>query len=478
MREELLSVGIDIGTSTTQVVFSKITIEDMSSGFTVPRIEIIGKEIIYRSAVHFTPLKSQTEIDMAGVRDIVAVEYRKSGVVKDEIKTGAVIITGETARKQNANEVLLHLSEFAGDFVVATAGPDLESIIAARGAGADAYSKEHSCEAANFDIGGGTSNLGVFLRGNIHATGCLDVGGRLIRLDPLSRRITYVAPKIAELCETLGVSLKAGNGVQQDVLERVCEAMCGLLEMSLGLRPKSAFYPRILTEPGKDVHPVSETCALCFSGGVADYVYHERPEEDVFRYGDVGILLGRAIRASKTLGRLKRFEARETIRATVVGAGSHIMEISGSTIEYDPALLPRKNIPILKLTSEEESSGEAIVQAIRKKLEWFRVEGELMPVAVAFEGPRNPKFTDVQALANALTEGLEPVLRMGHPFISVTEKDVAKVLGQTVRTLMPQGKNFICIDAVTVAGGDYIDIGAPAAEGAVLPVVVKTLLFK
>ncbi len=149
-----------------------------------------------------------------------------------------------------------------------------------------------------------------------------------------------------------------------------------------------------------------------------------------------------------------------------------------ATIEYDPGLLPRKNIPILKLTPEEERSGEATVEAIRKKLEWFRVEGELMPVAVAFEGPKSPKFSDVQALASALTEGLAPVLRLGHPFISVTEKDVAKVLGQTVRTLMPQGRNFICIDAVTVAGGDYIDIGAPAADGAVLPVVVKTLLFK
>jgi ethanolamine utilization protein EutA len=450
----------------------------MSAGFSVPRIEIIGKEIAYRSDVHFTPLKSPTEIDMAGVREIIRQEYEKSGLNKADIKTGAVIITGETARKHNANEVLRSLSDFAGDFVVATAGPDLESIIAARGAGADIYSKEHSCEAANYDIGGGTSNLGAFLRGEVSATGCLDIGGRLIKLNPVTHKVSYVSPKIAELCEGLGLNVAVGAEAKRETLEKVCAAMCGLLEMSLGLRPKSAFYPRILTEPGKDIKPLSPNCALSFSGGVADYVYNERPGDDVFRFGDIGILLGRAVRASELLAKLPRFEPRETIRATVVGAGSHITEISGSTIEYDPALLPRKNIPILKLAPDEEQGAEGITKAIREKLEWFRVEGELQPVAVAFEGPQSPKFSEVQELCGALMKGLEPILAAGHPFISVSERDIAKVLGQTVRANMPGGANFICIDAVTVSGGDYIDIGAPAAEGAVLPVVVKTILFK
>jgi ethanolamine utilization protein EutA len=272
--------------------------------------------------------------------------------------------------------------------------------------------------------------------------------------------------------------VKAGGEAKRDVLETVCEAMCGLLEMSLGLRPKSSFYPQILTEPGKDLAAISPTCALCFSGGVADYVYGNQQEEDVFRYGDIGILLGRAIRSSKLLANLPQFESRETIRATVVGAGSHIIGISGSTIQYDPALLPRKNVPILKLDPGEETSSAAITEAIRKKLEWFRLEGELQPVAVAFHGPKSPSFREVQELAAALMQGLEPLMKLGHPFISISETDIAKVLGQTVRANMPDGRGFICIDAVTVAGGDYIDIGTPAGYGAVLPVVIKTLLFQ
>ncbi|MGL5085887.1 MAG: ethanolamine ammonia-lyase reactivating factor EutA, partial [Clostridium sp.] len=155
MREELLSVGIDIGTSTTQLVFSKLIIENIASNFTIPRISIVDKEIVYRSDIYFTPLISLTEIDAEGVKDIVDTEYKKSGINKADIKTGAVIITGETARKENANDVLHTLSGFAGDFVVATAGPDLESIISGKGAGAHIYSKEHSTSVVNIDIGGG-----------------------------------------------------------------------------------------------------------------------------------------------------------------------------------------------------------------------------------------------------------------------------------------------------------------------------------
>ena len=134
--ETLKSVGIDIGTSTTQLVVSDLTLENRANPFSVPRIAITDKEIVYRSGIHFTPLLSDTVIDARGVRDIVAEEYRRAGLQRDQVQTGAVIITGETARKENAREVLAALSEFAGDFVVATAGPDLESILAARGAGA------------------------------------------------------------------------------------------------------------------------------------------------------------------------------------------------------------------------------------------------------------------------------------------------------------------------------------------------------
>jgi ethanolamine utilization protein EutA len=177
------------------------------------------------------------------------------------------------------------------------------------------------------------------------------------------------------------------------------------------------------------------------------------------------------------LARLNRFTPAETIRATVVGAGSHITEISGSTIEYDQALLPLKNVPILKL-NEQEASPQRLADAIRGKLDWFAVDGELSQVAIAFAGPEHPSFAIIEALADALVLGTAALRSAGLPLIIVVETDIAKVLGQSIRLRLPSGALFCCIDDIQVSSGDYIDIGTPAVGGSILPVVVKTLLFK
>ncbi len=242
MREELLSVGIDIGTSTTQLIFSKLYIENMASNYTVPRIAIVDKEIIYKSNIYFTPLLSQNRIDGEKIRDLIQEEYHKAGIEKPRIQTGAVIITGETARKENAKEVLEYLSDFAGDFVVATAGPDLESIIAGKGAGADIYAKEHNVKVVNIDIGGGTSNIAVFQRGEVIQTGCMDIGGRLIKVDVQTHQITYIAPKLRKLIQDNHWEIETGMIADNQILQPIIEVMVKALEESLGLCPKTYFY--------------------------------------------------------------------------------------------------------------------------------------------------------------------------------------------------------------------------------------------
>lgn len=475
MREELLSVGIDIGTSTTQLVFSKLIIENMASSYSVPRIVIVGKEIIYRSDIYFTPLKSNTEIDGKKIREIIEKEYEKAGIEKASIDTGAVIITGETARKENAAEVLETLSGFAGDFVVATAGPDLESIISGKGAGAHTYSKEHTTSVVNIDIGGGTSNLALFVRGDVVDTGCFDVGGRLIKIDQTTNQISYISNKIKELIARHHLNLDVGTVATRENLKPVLDYMVKALMQSVGLLEKDDDYPLFITNKGIDTSREIEY--ISFSGGVADYIYNEAPEGNHFKYGDIGILLGQAIRSSELCKKLKLIPSMETIRATVVGAGTHTTEISGSTITYTKDTFPIKNLPILKLSREDEENATTLREAVRKKLGWFKLEGDMQRVAIAVEGIKNPSFANVNEYAEGLYEGMQELIERELPLVVIVEEDMAKALGQCLYFKLGYKKDVICLDSIKLDNGDYIDIGKPIAEGCVLPVVVKTLVF-
>lgn len=473
MKEVLLSVGIDLGTSTTQLVFSRLTIENMASSYTVPRMVITDKEVCYRSKIYFTPLLDETRIDFQRVRGIVEEEYGQAGIQKEQIDTGAVIITGETARKENAEEVVRALSGFAGDFVVATAGPDLESVISGKGAGADLYSREHHTRVVNLDIGGGTSNLALFDNGDTLDTGCLDVGGRLVKLDAETGRVTYIAPKIREIIEKEGLSIQVGEQTDEKALSPLLDILVEALVQSVDGPGEGSWYPRLITHKG--IGHKAPIPKVSFSGGVADAVYSPEKFSDPFCFGDIGVLLGRAIRKSPLCAPDRLVKSTETIRATVVGAGSHTTEISGSTITYTSSPFPIQNLPVLCLTREEEGH---MAEAIRRKLEWFQVEGKRQQVAVAFQGEKNPSFGRIEEIAGELLEGMEPLAGEGWPCIVLVENDMGKVLGQTMYRRQGGARDMICLDGVRLHEGDYIDIGRPIAEGSVLPVVVKTLVFQ
>jgi ethanolamine utilization protein EutA len=471
-KETILTVGIDLGTSTTQLVLSELTVENFASAFTVPRITISDKKVIYRSDIIFTPLLNQTEIDAEPIKQFVAEQYRKAGIQKQDIQMGAVIITGETARKANSNKVLNALSGYAGDFVVATAGPDLESIIAGKGAGAQAYSDIKRHPVVNLDIGGGTTNLAVFKDGEVTDTACFDIGGRLIKVDS-QQKITYIAPKIQTIIQKKQLALQVGEQVDETVLKPIIIELVHVLENSIGIGERSSFFDLLVTNHA--LRNQDELPTVTFSGGVADCLTNT--QQQMFKYGDIGLLLGKYIKASRIFSEKEVLQSSETIRATVVGAGSHTAEISGSTIAYREQILPVKNIPILKLAQEDEQlTADQLAQRVNEKLDWHRIE-ETPQIALAIKGLKNPTFNDVQRYGTGIVRGLASLVEAEIPIIVMVDEDMAKALGHALSANLPQNYPFICIDSVKVENGDYVDIGLPVAEGAVLPVIVKTLVF-
>lgn len=476
-KTAILSVGIDVGTSTTQVVFSKLQMDNAGGYFSVPRVAIVDKEVVYKSEVYMTPLKTDVLIDTDALRDIVAAEFRKAGYRPEDTDSGAVIITGESARKENSDAVLKSLSDFAGDFVVSAAGPDMESLIAGKGSGAWQYSMDHHCRVANLDIGGGTTNVVLFEDGETLARGCLDIGGRLICMNPQGI-ITKVSPAAAVMAQAAGVSVSVGDRCDELKLTAVTRQMAAALNAYLGVGTKDidAILRQIKT-PGSSVFPVPEKVqAVFFSGGVADLIYHE--SADTWAYGDIGVLLGRAIRESRLFTDFQKMEPGETIRATVVGAGTYTTTISGSTITYSDDIFPLKNIPVIKLDEElQEACFAGETEPVIRRIQWVLGQNDEEHFILAMPGKRNPGYTEMKRAAASIRQIMDRVQPPGEPILLVIESDIAKAMGQMIRQQPDLKRQVVAIDSIHVEDGEYVDMGKPMMNGMVIPVVVKTLIF-
>ncbi len=485
MAETLLSVGLDVGTTTTQMILSRLCVENSASAFSVPDLHITQRQILYKSAVHFTPLLGIDRIDGEGIRAIVEAEYKNAGIDRSQVDTGAIIITGETSRKENAAAVVAALSDHAGDFVVATAGPDLESCLAARGAGAVDFSKKEGKTVLHMDIGGGTSNLALIEDGIITKTGCLNVGGRLLKFDETGA-LTYISPvlegifrgqlghrpalsQLQELADTLVSALEMAAGMRQptELLDKLTTKEAGTMDAP-GFGPMGSSAPAVgnasvIASQSADWHgnPLNNReTVISFSGGVADCIEQQHPP---FAFGDLGPILGQAIRKSRLCVGNYRL-GTETIRATVIGAGSHSAQLSGSTVLCKNIQFPLKNLPAMALSEAQQESDE-LPRIIARQLEQY--DGRAV---LALPGYAAAHYGQITALAEKILAGWN-----GSPILLALEADMAKALGQAISLRAGAQRPILCLDRVRLTPGSYLDVGEPI--GPALPVVIKTLIF-
>jgi ethanolamine utilization protein EutA len=463
----LRSAGIDIGSSTSHLIFSDLVLTRQGRHLS-SRYQVTHREIRYRSPVILTPYASPRQIDTAALGRFIDDAYRSAGVDRAAIDAGAVIVTGEAAMKENAAPILQLFAAEAGKFVCATAGPHLESLLAAHGSGAAALSRDPSTPVIlNVDIGGGTTKFAVCRRGVVEETAAIHVGARLLAWAG-STLLCRVEEAGRALAQSLGLDVAVGRALAPSDLDRLADGMADLIRRVVAGQALPHGERLWITDPLRTRGPFTH---LVFSGGVAEYVYGYETRE----FGDLGPRLGAAIRR-RCQDRVV-LEPRERIRATCIGASQYTVQVSGNTIFLpDPAVLPVRNLPVAAVRDVEEPSGALVAGAVRRALERLDLEDGSGRFALAIHWRHGPGYAALRELSRGLLQALPRTIAEGAPLIVVVDADVAGLLGRLLREERVRGP-LVCIDQVHLHEFDYVDIGSPLANHGVVPVVVKSLVF-
>jgi len=467
----LTSAGIDVGTTTSHLIFSKLKLEKVYTPRGI-KFEVTERDILYKSEIILTPLTDAQTIDYLKLVEFLKREYETANMSIDDIDTGAVIITGESAKKENAEELVKALAHKAGKFVCAATGPNFESVISAMGSGAVQYSKDSKKSVINIDIGGGTSNIAIVKHGEIVEAACVNVGGRLIAFDN-DNKITRIEAPIRNLESKLGVEFDYGlqvNNEQKRIMAKIlAESLFEVIQQKI----ESPIAKSLLMTNELDY--TEKIDEIIFSGGVAEYIYDKTDKE----YGDLGKLLGEEIRLIIKEEQMKMHEPIELIRATVIGAGQYTLQVSGVTTHIsDSAILPIHNIPVLEpKISNKEINEENIKKAIQKSFEMFDVrEGEEI-VALSFKGAIGGSYAGLTTFAKGVVSAIPNTILKEKPIIMVFDRDIGNSVGNVMKRETEAKQNIISVDEINVQEGDFIDVDKPKAGGQVVPVVVKSLVF-
>jgi ethanolamine utilization protein EutA len=470
----LSSVGIDIGSAGTQIIFSNIHLQRVGTSL-ASKYVIVDRQTVYESPVTFTPYIDETTIDGAALGAIIDTAYIEANVRPSDIDTGVVILTGEALRRENAQSIADVVSAKGGDFVTATAGNHLEAMLAAYGSGAAKASHDSGGRILNVDIGGGTTKLALCENGRILWTAALHIGGRLIaagdghvtRLDPAGRHHAAEA----------GLTLSVGKPITPDEMAAIASHMADLLRTALTVRPlPQAVAGLFLTDLPEDF---SDLSGVMFSGGVGEYVAARETRD----FGDLGLHLGAALRTMAEGGEMgaPHLPAVACIRATALGASEYSVQLSGqtSTITSPGKILPRRSMQVLKpnLDFGQHPDAATIAAAIRHHFEAFDITPETDEVALMFDYDLSPEYGYIRALADGIADAMAPRLAGGHPLYVMLDGDIAQTIGGIFRDEIGISNDLLILDGISLRDFDYIDLGKIRLPSFTVPVTVKSLLF-
>ncbi|HXF54331.1 MAG TPA: ethanolamine ammonia-lyase reactivating factor EutA [Hyphomicrobiaceae bacterium] len=469
---ELKTVGIDIGSSTSHLMFAKVTLQRQTQGLS-SRFVVVEREIIWRSPIMLTPFLTDGTIDAGALDRFIGHCYRSAGLQRSDIDTGAVILTGEAIKRRNARAIDELFAQEAGKFVCATAGHKLECLLAAHGSGAVALSKARGACLLHVDIGGGTCKLALIDRGVVLGTAAFAVGGRLLAKDAAGAwsRVDHSARLVAE---ELGLATTPVALADPSVRARIAARLADIAaDYILGAAPDALAASLLLTET---LPRTVEPQALSFSGGVAEYVFGAEEHE----YGDIAKLL-----ASELCDRLSQrsklpvIDPGQRIRATVIGASQFTVQVSGKTIFLpEPEVLPVHNIPVVPLGLDLAGAIEptAVAGAIRAGLRKMDLAPQArLALALVWDG--EPEYVRLEALARGIADAFGGGSDRDELLVMMIDGDIGKTLGRLLRHELAFTRKLASIDGVQLRELDYVDVGAPIDPPGVVPVVIKSLLF-
>ncbi|HEY6363545.1 MAG TPA: ethanolamine ammonia-lyase reactivating factor EutA [Candidatus Binatia bacterium] len=472
----LTSVGIDVGTATSQIIFSRLVLRRLGRELS-SRFVVTERKTLYFSPVHFTPYAGGRErIDDQALGRLVDSAYQEAGITPEQVDTGAIILTGEAIRRDNARAIADLFAAQRGNFVCASAGHNFEALLSAHGSGAVALSAERQCRVLNIDIGGGTTKLAVAERGKVLSTAAVHIGGRLLATDDVGA-ISVLEPGGQSLARQVGFKWELGDRVTAQQMERLARYMAdALLALAQEEKPPSELERLWLTPA---LSGAKSYDAVVFSGGVSEYIYGK----ETTSFGDLGAPLGKALQALINSGALAwpLAPARECIRATVMGAAQHTVQVSGNTIyRSNDELLPRKNLQVLRPTIDlnDNIDPSALAQAIANHFRIFDLQEGESEVALVFRWSGPPAAIRIAAFCRGLIEGLPLTIKNRRPVYLVFDYDLAGLVGTILKNDFELKSDVLAIDGVTLHDFDFIDLGKTLEPSGTIPVTIKSLVFR